>query len=75
MTPFDLRPGVRVRLLRVQLVPGQPYMQAALQGLIGRTGTVKHVTTHKIAWVEWDQGSAGAFTAECLEREEGSGDA
>jgi hypothetical protein len=66
-TPFDLRPGVRVRLVRVPDVLNLAERELALRGLTGRVGTVAQVTVNKVAWVCWDEGGEGPFTAECLE--------
>jgi hypothetical protein len=74
VTPFDLRPGVRVCLARLpdmsELLIAGVRLRALpeLQGQRGKTGTVREVTSNKVAWVTWDDGTDGVWTAEYLER-------
>jgi hypothetical protein len=71
VTPFDLRPGVRVFLARLPdvselLIAGVRLPE--LQAQRGKTGTIREVTSNKVAWVTWDDGTDGVWTAEYLER-------
>jgi hypothetical protein len=67
VTPFDLRPGVRVRQARIPPLLDQPNRRAKLQALVGRLGTVEVVSANKTAYVQWDDGSSGAWLADCLD--------
>lgn len=67
MNPFELHPGLRVMQAAVPPLFDQPTRKRALQELIGRLGTVEIVTPTKVAVVRWDDGSSGAWSADCLE--------
>jgi hypothetical protein len=67
VTPFDLRPGVRVRQTRTPDYLNRTATGQRLHALLGRTGTVDFVTDHKAAWIRWDDGDEGSAAADCLE--------
>ena len=67
MNPFELHPGQRVMQRGVPPLFDQPTRLRALRELIGRLGTVQLVTPTKLAYVRWDDGTADAWPAHCLE--------
>lgn len=67
MNPFELHPGLRVMQTAVPPLFDQPTRKRALQELLGRRGTVELVTPTKVAYVRWDDGSIGAWPADCRE--------